>query len=170
MELGRHEEAFSEKAQGPDHPDAILMLNNVGVLYHRSLGRHAEAESVLGRVRAIREAALRPGHPDVALTTMHLADVYADWGRHAEAESLYLRALAIWENALGEFGPDHPDVAEALSGLAKMYHGDRRYAEAEPLFKRALAIREKVLGPDHPLTQAAREALNALERDRKPML
>ena len=60
------------------------------------------------RALAIREKALGPDHPDVAVSLNNLAGLYAYQGRYADAEPLFKRALAIREKALG---PDHPDVA-----------------------------------------------------------
>ena len=120
-------------------------LNNLAVVF-QSQGRTAEAEALYKRTLAIREKALGPDHPDVALSLHNLALVYGAQGRTAEAEPLYKRALAIFEKALG---PDHPDVAQSLNNLAELYRAQGRTADAEPLHKRSLAIREKALGPDH---------------------
>ena len=120
---------------------------NKGVIELYRAGKFAQAVPLAQQVLAIREKALGPEHPDVALALNNLAGLYDDQGRYAEAEPLYKRALAIYEKALG---PDHPDVAQALNNLALLHRHQGRYAEAEPLYKRALAIYEKALGPDHP--------------------
>ena len=59
---------------------------------------------------AIKEKALGPDHPEVALALNNLAELYRDQGRYAEAEPLLKRALAIRKKV---FGPDHPIVATA---------------------------------------------------------
>ena len=71
-------------------------------------GKYADAIPLAQRALAIREKALGPDHPDVALSLNNLALLYRNQGRYAEAEPLYKRSLAIREKALG---PDHPDVA-----------------------------------------------------------
>ena len=81
-------------------------------------GRYAEAEPLYKRALAIREKALGPDHPDVALSLNNLAFLYDKQGRYADAEPLYKRSLAISEKALG---PDHPDVATSLNNLAALY-------------------------------------------------
>ena len=68
-------------------------------------GKFADAVPLAQRALAIREKALGPDHPDVALALNNLAELYRNQGRYAEAEPLYKRALAIEEKALG---PDHP--------------------------------------------------------------
>ncbi len=116
--------------------------------YLRDRGALAEAESLAERALAIREKALGPDHPDVALTLNGLASIYYDQGRYAETVSLFARTLAIQEKALGE---EHADVALSLNNLGTAYCAQGRYKEAERLHSRALAIQEKTLGPDHPL-------------------
>jgi tetratricopeptide (TPR) repeat protein len=56
-------------------------------------GRYAEAEPLYKRSLAIREKALGPDHPDVALSLNNLAGLYDNQGRYAEAEPLYKRSL-----------------------------------------------------------------------------
>ena len=110
-------------------------------------GRSSEAIPLALRALAIREKALGPDHPDVAVSLNNLAELYRAQGRYAEGEPLHKRALTIREKALG---PNHPDVALSLNNLAGINHAQGRYSDEEPLLKRALAIREKALGPDHP--------------------
>jgi tetratricopeptide (TPR) repeat protein/CHAT domain-containing protein len=109
-------------------------------------GKYSEAIPLAQRALAMREKALGPDHPDVAVSLNNLATLYNAQDRYAEAEPLFKRALAIHEKAQG---PDHPDVGTSLANLAALYQDEGRYAEAEPLFRRGLAIREKALGPDH---------------------
>ena len=115
---------------------------------YQDQGRYADAEPPYKRGLAIREKALGPNHPDVALSLSNLAGLYQALGRTAEAEPHYKRSLAIRERALG---PDHPDVALSLNNLATFYGGQGRAAEAEPLHKRSLAIYETAMGPEHPI-------------------
>jgi tetratricopeptide (TPR) repeat protein len=51
------------------------------------------------RSLAIREKALGPDHPDVAISLNNLAGLYDKEGRYAEAEQFYKRALTIGEKA-----------------------------------------------------------------------
>ncbi len=135
---------------------------NKGVIELYRAGKFAQAVPLAQQVLAIREKALGPEHPDVALALNNLAGLYDDQGRYAEAEPLYKRALAIYEKALG---PDHPDVALALNNLAALYDKQGRTAEAEPLHKRALAVFEKALGPDHRDVATALNSLASLYDD-----
>jgi tetratricopeptide (TPR) repeat protein len=112
-----------------------------------NVGRYSDAEPLYKRALAVREQALGPDHPDVAVSLNNLAELYRAQGHYADAEPLHKRALAIREKALG---PDHPGVAVSLNNLALLYQAQGRYADAERLHRRALTIREKALGPNHP--------------------
>src|SRR5882724_11841925 len=67
--------------------DALALIEQAHPLYDQ--GRYAEAEPLLKRALAIREKALGPDHPDVAMSLNTLAALYQERGRYAEAEPLY---------------------------------------------------------------------------------
>jgi tetratricopeptide (TPR) repeat protein len=93
-------------------------------------GHYSEALPLAQRALVIREKALSPYHPDVAVLLHNLARLYSIQGRYADAEPLYKRSLAIREKASA---PNHPAVADSLFGLAQVYHAQGRFADAEPL-------------------------------------
>ena len=136
---------YSQEAAKLD-PDNPTYLNMAGKLAFE-VGRYTEAQPFLEKALQIREKALGPDHPDVAISLNNLAELYRAQGQYGKAEPLYQRSLAIKEKALG---PEHPDVAISLNNLAELYKAQGRYGKAEPLYQRALAIREKALGPEHP--------------------
>ena len=127
--------AISERAQGPNHPDVAVSLNNLTSVLGKT-GAYAEARALSERALAIQEKALGPEHPGVALSLNNLAAVLVGTGAYAEARALSERALAIQEKALG---PEHPDVARSLYNLAGMHLVDKPQ-DALPLFERALSI------------------------------
>jgi tetratricopeptide (TPR) repeat protein len=130
----------------PIEVGATWIMNRYGLwLHHRA--QYAEAEPLLEWALRIREGALGPDHPDVAISLSDLARLYQERGRYAEAAPLFARSLRIREKALGS---DHPYVASSLNNLARLYRCQAQYAHAEPLFRRALEIREWALGLDHP--------------------
>ena len=137
--------AVTEKALGPDHPNVAGALTSLATLYG-DRGQHAQAEPLLKRALAIREA-LSPDDPNVASSLDNLAGLYRMQGQFAQAELLLKRALAISEKALG---PDHRNVAHSLNRLAELYFAQGQHAQAEPLQKRSLQFLERTLGPDHP--------------------
>jgi CHAT domain-containing protein len=101
-------------------------LTNLGSVVQRQ-GRNEEAEALYKRALTIREAALGPGHPDVAATLNNLAHVYSLEGRYADALDIMLRVVAIREKTLS---PNHPDVALGYNNLGSIYRlmGDRQNA------------------------------------------
>ncbi len=143
-----HAQAAAEHAErmGVEQNAASQLLNKCGV-YLYSRAQYAQAEPLYKRALAIRENALGPDHPNVAISLNDLAVLYDTQGKFTEAEPLHKRALAIKEKALG---PDHPNVATSLNNLAGLYYTQGKFHEAEPLYQRALAIDEKAYGPNHP--------------------
>jgi CHAT domain-containing protein/Tfp pilus assembly protein PilF len=135
-----------EKALGPDHPDLLRILYNLGVLY-KDRGDFAKSIQFHQQALAGREKALGPDSADVVQSLTNFATVYRVTGDYAKAEEMQLRALAIQEKIQG---PDDPDVGWILFNMGALYYVKRDYARAAEVSERALRIREKELGPDHP--------------------
>ncbi|MEP6911944.1 MAG: CHAT domain-containing protein, partial [bacterium] len=79
------------------------------------------------RVLTIKEKALGPEHPDVAIAVNNMAALKERKGDYKGAETLYLRALAIYEKKLG---PKHPDTVNMILNLALLSaaHGEMSQA------------------------------------------
>jgi CHAT domain-containing protein len=101
---GRYREAIpiaekvltiKEKVLGPEHPNTATSLNDLGLLYGRSMGAYDRAEPLLRRSLAIREKVLGPGHPDTASSLNNLAVLYTSLGRNLEALAFIGRAQEI---------------------------------------------------------------------------
>lgn len=137
--LAKRVREIREKTVGPEHPDTISSLNNLGELYE-SQGQYREAETILRRALEMSQKALGPDHPGTATVLHNLAGIYRRRGLCKEAESASSRALGILEKVLGT---DHPRIAPALNVLAGIHIDQGSYNEAEQLSKRALAILEK---------------------------
>jgi CHAT domain-containing protein/Tfp pilus assembly protein PilF len=95
---------------------------------------------------ALREQALRPGHPDIAVSLNNLAMLLAGNGEYGAARSLYERAVRIWEQARG---PEDLEVATTLNNLAVLLRLTGQPAAAGALYERVLRIREHALGALH---------------------
>jgi tetratricopeptide (TPR) repeat protein len=122
-------------------------------------GKYDESRPAAERALELREKALGPESPDVAVSLNNLAIIYRDKGDYAKAEPMFQRALDIREKV---FGPNHPEVARALSNLASLYLDKGDYARAEPLLINARDIRMNTLGPEHPDSAAALSSLAIL--------
>jgi len=137
-----------EDVLGTDHPDTLMVRNNLAFAYH-SVGRFDEAIELYERVLADQKWVLGPDHPNTLTTRSNLAGAYRSVGRFDEAIELYERVLADQERVLG---PDHPKTLTTRNNLAVAYHSAGRFDEAIELFEWVLADRVRVLGPDHPKT------------------
>ncbi len=113
---------------------------------HRLAGEYDEALALQGQALALREQALDPSHPDVAISLNNLANTHFSRGEYPQAQALHERSLAIRQQALG---PDHPDVASSLSNLSAIALRLGAHDRALTLQLQALEIRERALGPDH---------------------
>jgi len=141
--------AFAVAAAGPGVAETAAEVDRLAAEVMRlyRAGKYDEAVPLAQRALALRETALGPRHPDLAVLLGNLAGLYQRLYRYDEAESLLKRTLEINEKALGQ---DHPQVAASAVSLGNHYHMLGRTGEAEPLYKRSLAIWEKVGGLNHP--------------------
>jgi len=104
--------AIREKVLGPEHPDTVVSLTNLGFLLSRQ--GFEEARPYCERVLAIREKVLGPEHPDTAFSLNNLGALLDSQGDLSGARSYYERALAIWEARLG---PNHPNTKLARENV-----------------------------------------------------
>ncbi len=130
---------------GDTHPDVLVSLNNLAVLY-QALGRYDEAEPLLQEALTIRQTLLEPTDPELATSLNNLAALYQSQGRQSEALPLLQQAIAIWQQ---QPDPDPRDWAVTLSNLATVYEALGRYGEALPLYQETLDVLERHLGPNH---------------------
>jgi tetratricopeptide (TPR) repeat protein len=81
-------------APSSDRPNLAAACHNLGILRYRQR-EYADAEILLARALAIREDALGPDHPLVALSLASYAAVLRKTHRSAQASTLEKRAAAI---------------------------------------------------------------------------
>ena len=105
---------------------------------------------------SLRERALGPDDPDVAVSLNTLGLLLQATGDYGAARAQYERAQTILE---GRLGPEHPDVATILNNLGVLLRVTGDYAAATALYERVVAIRERALGPEH---RDVAQALNNL--------
>ncbi|KAF7986442.1 hypothetical protein HWV62_31201 [Athelia sp. TMB] len=116
--------------------------------YFQKRGRYSEAETLLIRVLAQREAVYGLGvdHLDTLTTVHYLARLCIDQGQYDQADAFYARALTGREKQLGA---DHPDTLMTMHDLALLRYRQGRFDQAEELFTPVFAGQEKQLGPEH---------------------
>jgi tetratricopeptide (TPR) repeat protein len=140
--------AVWQRALGPDHPDVLKTVINLGSAYSR-LGKQLEAIKYQKRVIKTQQETLGPDHPALAISLHNLGVCQGLAGYHDDEIASIQKALKIDEAALG---PEDPNVARDLGGVATGLKALKRPAEALPLELRAVAINEKALGLAHPDT------------------
>ena len=150
--------AWSEKTNGPEHPDTGMALFLLGSVYANQ-GEYAKAEPLLIRELSISEKALGPEHPSTATSLNNLGGLYFAQGLYRKAEPFARRSLAIREKVLG---PENTDTATSLYSLARLDDNQGLYDKAEFLYQRVLAIKGKALGPEHPDTATILSSLALL--------
>jgi tetratricopeptide (TPR) repeat protein len=90
------------------------------------------------RALSILDAEPQSNPTSVAISVLHLAELYRVQGRYEEAEPFYQRALALLEKVRGR---EHPELLGTLTGYAALLRKTGRKAEAKQLDDRAEAIR-----------------------------
>ncbi|KAM5358060.1 hypothetical protein ACJZ2D_015635 [Fusarium nematophilum] len=138
----------SEKVLGPEYPDTLTSVNNLGSVLE-SQGKYNEAEAMHRRALKAREKVLGPEHPSTLTSVNNLGSVLSRQGKYDVAEAMYRRALKGREDVLG---PEHPSTLTSVNNLGSVLSRQGKYNEAEAIYRRGLEGSEKVLGPEHPST------------------
>ena len=100
----------------------------------------------------LKERAMGPQDPSVALSLSNLGLVLRRQGKLDDAKVAYERALRIREASLGA---EHADVARSLAALSALAAGAGDFTRARELGTRALTIAERQDPPDHLLEAGA---------------
>ncbi len=134
------------KAFGPNHPEAIACLLNLGNI--RSAQQdYGQAVEILSQALSLQSAA---GNAD----SLTLQETLTLLGRAYQGEQSYAQAIRTFERALllreQSVGPHHLELVPLLLYLGNASVGAARRGDAERYYERALAIQEKSLGPEHP--------------------
>jgi eukaryotic-like serine/threonine-protein kinase len=140
------------------------MFDALGEIYDK-LGRHSDAERLLTRSLALRQATFGPVHLDVALSLQRLGTHYRGMSAYTRAESLYLASLEMKQRLLG---PEDPAIAETLSllGFLMPYFG--RVSESEAYYRRAVAmLRRTIPATDDRLSTTLIPLATSLSRSGK---
>jgi serine/threonine-protein kinase len=138
--------SLSEAAYGPQHPNLVPHLQNLGNSYLET-GRYPEARQVLERAMTLIEHLYGPRHAAAGGVLGALATVELKSGRFADALRLYQQAQAIQESSSTAV---HPHLGMTLIGIGKSLVGLGRLSEARAPFVRSLEVLEGSLGETHP--------------------
>jgi TonB family protein len=149
---------IGDRTVGPDHPDLILLLNDLTRIYLRQ-SAFAAAEPLLLRLLEMKRSK-GEDHPEVATVMASLATVRQALGRHESAEQLWRRVLDIRERTLA---PNHFAIVTALEHFGEACAARGKIREALAAFQRAHTIRERTLGSDHSSLRSSRERIADLQ-------
>lgn len=146
LQWGKTALALARRPEVEAEVEALAWLGLGCVLADQ--GRVEAALDHFERALAIRERALGPRHPKVAVVLDFIGRVQLHLGKPKEdALAPMQRALAIREEVLG---PHHPETASSLSGMGGVLLSRGHTAEALTYLQRAMAINEVALVPHHP--------------------
>jgi hypothetical protein len=107
---------------------------------HQAAGEFEKAAEYYKKALYLRERQLGTNGSDVAMLTVNLGRIYADWGRYSSATELLQQAIGKLECA-------HDDrLPSALESLGTVYGKCGRYEDAAVCFMRARAIWEQKPG------------------------
>jgi tetratricopeptide (TPR) repeat protein len=143
-----------DRSLGPDHPDLVLVVNDLTRLYLKR-GAHSAAEPLLLRLLDMKRSK-GDDHPEVGTVLASLAAVRQALGRHESAEQLWRRVVEIRDRTLA---PNHFAIATALEHLGDSCAARGNIREALSVFQRAQTIRERTLGSDHASLRTSRERI-----------
>ena len=135
-----------ERVLGADHPDTLIMRNNL-VNAYQDAGRTSEAIALHEQNLVHQQRVLGADHPDTLTTCNNLAAAYHEAGRISEAISVYEQTLVNRQRVLGA---DHSGTLTTRNNLALTYQDAGRTGEAIALHEQNLVHQERVLGVDHP--------------------
>jgi tetratricopeptide (TPR) repeat protein len=103
-----------KRVLGPEHPDTLNGMMNLGVIMRR-MGRYADAERIYRETLAIHSRVLGAEHPDTLVLRDCLAIAIAKQKRYREAEEIYAETLVKIRRV---YGPDHPTTAGSIYNIA----------------------------------------------------
>jgi serine/threonine-protein kinase len=122
----------------------------------KTKGRYKEAQPGLLEAIQLRRKILGEQHPYVAITQIHLAELYYLEGDNRRAESEIISALNTQKQALPA---GHVDFGRSLTVLGSVLTKKGELVQAEATLREALEIRRKVLKPGHWLIAMTKGAL-----------
>jgi tetratricopeptide (TPR) repeat protein len=111
--MHRRELLGSEKVLGPEHPDTLTSVSQLGLVLARQ-GKYAEAEAMHRRALQGREKVLGPEHPDTLTSMQNLAFTLKQLGKFSDALSLLNKCADLRNQVLGSH---HPHAISSTNAL-----------------------------------------------------
>ncbi|KAF1996952.1 hypothetical protein P154DRAFT_607067 [Amniculicola lignicola CBS 123094] len=155
--LLRGEYKAAEKVLGPEHPDTLTSIGQLGTILLMQC-KYKEAEAMHRQALKGREKALGPEHPDTLSSMTSLASTF--WYQRSlnEAEDLGMRAMETMKRVLED---EHPNTLMSMGTLKSQ----GRNTEAILLMETCVQLRERILGDRHPNTGSSLGKLTKWKMD-----
>jgi eukaryotic-like serine/threonine-protein kinase len=131
------------KKKGPEHPDALVSVNQLGIAY-RDAGRIMDAIALQQETVDQLDRILGATHPRTMFALIELATLYRTSGKLEEGLNVAKKAL---ERARQVEKTNPKAVRTAMRGLAMVYSDLRRSDEALAILKELSATATRDLGP-----------------------
>jgi tetratricopeptide (TPR) repeat protein len=128
------------KKQGPNHPDTLLFLFNLGTTY-RDAGRLDEGITHLEEALTSIRKLPGPVPTNLSQVPRELLSAYAKAGEHTKMAGLLQEQLGEARKLLPK---ESPQLAQQLVEFSGPLLQAKAFATAEPLLRECLAIREKI--------------------------
>ncbi|KAL8952479.1 MAG: hypothetical protein Q9222_001620 [Ikaeria aurantiellina] len=132
-----------KKLFGLDHPDTLMVRNELGVFYCERQQHLAIAERLISNVLQTRKVVLGEEHAYTLWSVNDLSKVLCERGQGLEAASMLEDIIPIVTRTLGD---EHVGMMMTKGNLANAYVSSQKWVEAEQL----LAQIARSLPTDHP--------------------
>ncbi len=153
--------ALRQQSLGPEHPDTLSTLTNLGAV--RGISGDAEGAAALQRESlSINRRRLGDSHPTTLNDINNLGASLVNLRRYDEARPLLEEGLAARRRVLG---PEHPQTLRSMVNLASLLAQSGAIDEALAMQEEVVGLRRRTLGEDHPDTLFALTNLATMQRD-----
>jgi len=130
--------------QGNDHPDTLILINNMGALL-QDQGKLDEAMPYYKEALEGSRRVLGNDHPKTLAYINNMGALLEDQGKQDEAMPYYKEALEGFRRQLGN---DHPSTLMMINNMGYLLQAQGKQDEAMPYYKEALEGSRRQLGND----------------------
>jgi serine/threonine protein kinase/tetratricopeptide (TPR) repeat protein len=144
--LDKEARATCTRLQGPEHPDTLASMSNLGKDYLHA-GQFDKALPLLKETLARARRALGTEHPVTLACIGNLATAYHDAGQIRKGLPLLVETFTLMKK---KYGPDHLTTLVSMHNLSAAYVDNGQTEKALPLLRETHQRMKRALPPDHP--------------------
>ena len=161
-EVSRQVLERSKKVLGPEHPDSLSRMFDLGLALHAG-ERFRDAEQVFWQLLPLREKVLGPSHPDTIAVIDAICEELFNLRKYEESRELLEEELLRCTKA---FGLEHQLTIRALSNMGNVYKMQGKHQDACSVYRTALDVSERALGEAHQTTLGIRNDLQEMQKQK----